>query len=337
MTSSASRRSSTRRTKPSSKRRNQADAFSVANGANSAAADPMQPPTNMADRYYAMAEEMNSRGAMELAVPFYRQALALLMAERQQLKAQLPADQLNGLLAAAEHWEQQQPATQAPGADLEQSIAELSQDLSPDSAHQVLAALLELETAHQGLGGSGWSLRGKAAILLGQTSDALAAFREACRLEPHRPDYRINQGGALLACGATAEALQVLKGVGQGSQGELSVEQQIGLLRNLAAAEARSGNLAGALLYRRQWLQRQPGSEPVEHWLQWAQQGLASEQPAATRQLGLELLQNLHQLHPEHRGVMGALAEALEAQGLYREASLLYRSLLRPAEPMPTT
>ena len=39
---------------------------------------------SMADRYYAIAETMNTRGAMELAVPFYRQAVALLLAERDE-------------------------------------------------------------------------------------------------------------------------------------------------------------------------------------------------------------------------------------------------------------
>ena len=39
----------------------------------------------MADRYYELAESMNARGAIELAVPFYRQALAMVMQERDQL------------------------------------------------------------------------------------------------------------------------------------------------------------------------------------------------------------------------------------------------------------
>ena len=68
----------------------------------------------MADRYYAMAETMNTRGAMEMAVPFYRQAIALLLAEREALQQKLggadaqpvaealPLNELQGLLEAAE-------------------------------------------------------------------------------------------------------------------------------------------------------------------------------------------------------------------------------------------
>ena len=43
----------------------------------------------MADRYYSMAENMNTRGAMEMAVPFYRQAITLLLAERASLQQKL--------------------------------------------------------------------------------------------------------------------------------------------------------------------------------------------------------------------------------------------------------
>ncbi len=78
---------------------------------------------SMADRYYAIAETMNTRGAMELAVPFYRQAVALLLCERDTLRQQLPEgqsepankalsiDELHGLLEAAQAWERQQEDT----------------------------------------------------------------------------------------------------------------------------------------------------------------------------------------------------------------------------------
>ena len=55
----------------------------------SVTATELEPNGSMADRYYAMAESMNTRGAMELAVPFYRQAVALLLAEREGLQQQL--------------------------------------------------------------------------------------------------------------------------------------------------------------------------------------------------------------------------------------------------------
>ena len=46
--------------------------------------------STLADRYHDLAEAMNARGSMELAVPFYRQAVALLLAERPQWRAAFP-------------------------------------------------------------------------------------------------------------------------------------------------------------------------------------------------------------------------------------------------------
>jgi len=338
MTHSASRRPGNRRAGAASKRRKQPGNLPAVTRAAADSAAPHANPQSLADRYYAMAEEVNSRGAMELAVPFYRQALALLMAERQQLQAQLPAEQLNGLLEAAEHWEQQQPSgavaveapTPPPPADLEPRIAELQEDLSAESAQQVLAALQELESTHAGLSDSGWSVRARALILLGESEQALAAFQEASRLAPQRADHRINAGGALVVCGQVAEAVELLEALQREQPPGLSADQQIALWRNLAAATAQAGQLEAALEHRHAWLQAHPHSESVERWLQWAQQGLVAEQPPSTRERALAMLQTLHQLQPQQRRVMEALAEGLEAEGRYREASLLYRNLLRP-------
>ena len=283
-------------------------------------------PAALADRYFAMAEEMNSRGAMELAVPFYRQALTLLMAERKQKQQQLPADQLHGLLAAAEHWEQQ-PLHEL---DIEQSIAELTEDLNAASAQQVLAALKELENQKGLLPSNGYALRGNACILLGNSEAAVEAFQSGCRAEPTRLDLHINHGGALLAAGETTAALSVLRGVYKNQIDLLASNEKNALLRNLAAAEAKEGDLATALSLRIEWLNENPNGQPIERWLQWVQQGLAEQQPVATHDQALQLLKRLHELHPAERLVTEALAEALENSGLYQEASLLYRTLLRP-------
>ena len=283
-------------------------------------------PAALADRYFAMAEEMNSRGAMELAVPFYRQALTLLMAERKQKQQQLPADQLHGLLAAAEHWEQQ-PLHEL---DIEQSIAELTEDLNAASAQQVLAALKELEDQKGLLPSNGYALRGNACILLGNSEAAVEAFQGGCRAEPTRLDLHINHGGALLAAGETKAALSVLRGVYKNQLDLLASNEKNALLRNLAAAEAKEGDLATALSLRLEWLNENPNGQPIERWLQWVQQGLAEQQPVATHDQAFQLLKRLHELHPAERLVTEALAEALENSGLYQEASLLYRTLLRP-------
>jgi Tfp pilus assembly protein PilF len=334
-------------------------ASSAARGPDQAQPRRGRPPADdaLADRYYAMAEEMNSRGAMELAVPFYRQALALLLAEREQLRAQLPEapeprpqalplDQLHGLLEAAQSWDQQQPAAGSHGtagraqppappnpAELEAALAELQDDLSAASAHQVLAALEELEADHGTLPADGHGLRGKALLLGGQAQGAVKSFEQACQADPGRVDLQINHGGALLAADQAAAAQQALRQVYQQHYQQLEGSTKTALLRNLATAEARCGELATALHLRRQWLALDPQAEASERWLQWAQQGLADGQSEAAGQAALQLLQCLHQCRPGERPVMQALADALEARGDYRQASLLYRDLLRPQTP----
>ena len=95
----------------------------------------------LADRYYDLAETMNARGAIEMAVPFYRQALALLLEERKQLRqllpeaeqtrsaqnAQIPEAELNGLLA-------DDSSLKGIDLDLESRIAELAEELNVSSA-----------------------------------------------------------------------------------------------------------------------------------------------------------------------------------------------------------
>lgn len=311
-----------RRARTSRSSRSMSNHNEITEQPNSSSVDPAA----LADRYFAMAEEMNSRGAIELAVPFYRQALTLLMAERKQQQQQLPADQLHGLLAAAEHW-QQQPL---PELDIEQSIAELAEDLNELSAQQVLAALKDLENKKGFLPSNGYALRGNACILLGDPKAAVQAFRCGCKAEPTRFDLQINHGGALLAVGETEAALSVLRSVYNNKLDLLASNEKIALLRNLAAAEAKEGDFSTALALRMEWLNENPNGQPIAKWLDWVQQGLEEQQPSATRDQALQLLKRLHELHPAESLVTEALAEALENSGLYQEASLLYRTLLRP-------
>lgn len=287
--------------------------------------DPTVDPAALAERYFAMAEEMNSRGAMELAVPFYRQALTLLMAERNH-KQRLPADQLHGLLAAAEHW-QKQPQQEL---DIDQSIEELTEDLNEASAQQVLSALEEFENQKGLLPSNGYALRGNAYILLGRPEAALQAFESGCRADPARLDLQINHGGALLAAGETGAALSVLRNVYKNQINLLAINEKTALLRNLAAAEAKEGDLKTALELRMEWLIENPNGQPTEKWLHWVQLGLAEHQPSETQNQALILLRKLHELLPDEKTITEALAETLENSGLYQEASLLYRKLLRP-------
>ena len=294
-----------------------------------------------ADRYYAMAEEMNTRGAMELAVPFYRQAVALLLSEREALQEKLgggaakpvrdafPAEALSGLLEAAAT----SPAAEADPT-LEAQIAELASELGKENALQVMAGLRALaETSSGQLPPSGLSLLAKAQMLLGQFVDGLQTFEAALAAAPADRDLQINAGAARLSTGDVQGALRLLRGVWAQGFDTLNASSQQALLRNLSTAEAKAGHLAGALQLRLKWFLHNPKAQPLDKWLSWAQRGLeGSEKGSPVREAALALLQGLHKAAPDDRNLLQHLADALEAQGDYRDASLLYRQLLRPQQ-----
>lgn len=307
----------------------------------------------MADRYYAMAEAMNTRGAMEMAVPFYRQAVALLLAERESLHQQLgegagqsvggelPLDDLHGLLEAAEALGQPTPAASmvnaavesgSAGPSLEDQIAELASELGKDNGQQVIAGLMALEAqAGVPLPAKGLALRAKAHLSLGQMPEGVKNFEAALALEPGDVELQINTGAARLAAGEVEGALELLRGVWQLGLESLEPAQQRALLRNLAAAEGAAGHGAAALQLRLKWFQRDGGAVPLARWLGWAEAGLrGSGKGSPEREAALALLEALQQAAPEERSVLQARADALEDQGDYREAALLYRHLLRP-------
>ena len=328
-------------------------------------ATPLELDGSMADRYYAMAETMNTRGAMEMAVPFYRQAITLLLAERASLQQklggasaqpvaqELPLDELHGLLEAAEALGQS-ASTPAPTAtdvraqaalssatgpgpsitreSIEAQIAELASELGKENAFQVIAGLKALADAASGqLPASGLALLGKAQMLLGKPVDGLHSFEAALAASPSDAELQINTGAARLAHGDVQGALVLLRGVWQQGLDALQPSSQQALFRNLSVAEAKAGYLAGALQLRFKWFQRDPQAVPMQRWLSWAQQGLeGSEKASPVRQAALALLTALQQAAPEERSLVQVLADALEDQGDYREAALLYRQLLRP-------
>ena len=309
----------------------------------------------MADRYYEMAESMNQRGAMELAVPFYRQAVALLLAERESLQQQLQGgavtpslagstdlEALHGLLEAADvltekpREEGVAPVAASTSVDtnqdhLEAQIAELSSELSAKTARQVMAGLKALADRTQGqLPASGLELLGKTQMLLGKHADALKSFEAALAKDGQSLDLQINVGAAKLTVGDVDGALKLLRGVWKAGMDQLEERTRSALFRNLSSAESKGGRPLVALQLRRQWLKQHPTAVPVKRALQWAQQGLqSSESDGAFRKESLLLLKQLRAELPNDKDVMQALADALEAAGEYREAALLYRELLK--------
>jgi tetratricopeptide (TPR) repeat protein len=283
-------------------------------------ADSLAPGATLFERYYAIAEAMNGRGAMEMAVPFYRQAIALLLAESADKNSEVVPDaDISGNIDA--------------GLDLasfEARLHELEQDLSPENTEVLLAALEDLESQWLGepqpelLG-----LRAKTLLLGRQLEKALAVFEQALELAPNEPALQINVGAARLALGDGRGAWQLLNKLYQQGIDQLEPRLQQALLRNLIKALELATECGSPVPLWLQLLQRSPDSQPLDLWMDWAQQSMAS---AATHDpLDLEaFLRALWQQFPAERKAPQLLAELLEDQGEYQQAALIYRDLLRP-------
>jgi len=276
--------------------------------------EPLAPDASLFERYYAIAEAMNGRGAMEMAVPFYRQAIALLLAERAEAGTEAGTEPEPGLDAAS----------------FAARLQELEQDLSPANTAEVLAALEDLESQWQGepqpelLG-----LRAKTLLLNRELEKALEVFEQALALAPHQAALQINVGAARLATGDARGAWQLLSQLHQRGLDQLEQRLQEALLRNLIKATELAAERRSPVPLWLELLQRSPDSQPLELWLEWAQQAQAAV--ASHDPLDLEaFLRALWQQFPAERQAPQLLAELLEQQGEYQQAALIYRDLLRP-------
>lgn len=281
-------------------------------------------PQSLIDRYHAMAEELNGRGAMELAVPFYRQTIALLLAERDQLRAS--AD-VKGVLAAAAQLHQEPGRLDAD--ELSRRVGALEEELCAGNAQEVAAALEALEERWPEPHAQLLGLRAKLQLLAGDLAEARRCFETALELDPDCLRLRMNTGAARLATGAVGAALDLLRPLAQ-ERDALEAEGAEGSLwNNLAQAELQAGEVERALACLTELLAHDPALVDPDLWTEQGCSWLQSGEIAAAEQL-VSLLRPV--LPDAHRArLLPALADALEAQGAYRQAALLYRELLRPS------
>lgn len=278
------------------------------------------------ERCHAIAEDLNSRGALDLAVPFYRQTIALLLGERQQ--AHTADIQLEtGLLAAAADAAPAADCDRQPPADLGHHLAALEDELTVENTTLVRQMLEELELQLEQPCAALIGLKARTHLLDGDLSRAQELYQQALALAPEEPRYRFNCGAALLAAGEPREAVKLLRQVWQ--QRDTIHEPGLlqALLANLAQAELALGRVAEAARLRADLAGYAPDELPLEDWLEDARQWCSS----GRRQEARQLLTALRAVQPQHQGVLSLLAETLEALGDYRDAALVYRDLLRPA------
>lgn len=294
-------------------------------------------PEGLADRCYAMAEALNARAELALAVPFYRQAIALLIAQRDRQTGEF----LEGSAEVASAAQAVMDVDRAFGApsgsanrqsdhlptDLQGHLQALADDLCLETAvtvRQVVLSLLdELPVADAQL----LSLLAKTHLLEGELEEALANFRHAVQLEPTNVRHCLNCGGAFLACGDFNAALKMLRPLLRevGAMSDPALFRA--LLQNLSTAELEGGHIQAGARLRADLAGLDPDAIPLHDWLEDARQWIA----AGWRAEAKGLLVALRALFPRDPSLLRLLAETLEASGDYRDAALVYRDLLRPS------
>jgi tetratricopeptide (TPR) repeat protein len=284
-------------------------------------------------KYHAMAEELNGLGSMELAVPFYRQTIALLLSERDQLRQQAGVGSCPGVkqggdsVSAAVHGVLDAAAAAGlPAVELERQLAALEDSLTPHNLPEAAAALGDLEERwgqpHPGLA----ALAARLALLDGDLAEALAHYERALQLAPGDGRLQINAGAARLAMDDPGGAAALLRPLAAEADGLADLDQRRALWRNLALVEHELGDATAAVEALLQLLVLAPEALDPEPWLEACRGWIAAEQAEAA----LQLLEALRPLVEPPEAVLTLLAEALEALGRYREAALVYRDLLRP-------
>ena len=287
----------------------------------------------LAERCYAIAEALNERAELSLAVPFYRQAVTLLLAQRQRDLQEAAALHKGDADLLQELDPGGAPACVEPGAavglprDLEAHLRALGDDLTIANAVTVRQVLHDLLAGLPQPDPQLLALLAKTHVLEGELALALPFFQAALELDPEDVRLAVNCGGALLACGDHAEALRLLRPLARqaGTIDDPAVLRVV--LVNLTAAELEAGNVRDAARWRAELVGLSPDDVPVDDWVEDARSWLE----AGWREEAKGLLIALRALYPRHVPLLQLLAETFEGCGEFRDAALVYRDLLRPS------
>jgi tetratricopeptide (TPR) repeat protein len=307
----------------------------------------------LANRYFSYAEELNQRGAPDLAAAFYRQAYTML---RTSVPGEIPGMSRNDpmddaypsiyapqpesepdvgssipdlnhenstALAEAEASTPEKQATESTVSTESylQQIADMATRLSGDTAREISDKLKTITQAgfrHPEL----HRLQGLTALHLQDTSMAKEHFREALAIDPMHYSSLVNLGGLLLPGGQHEEAITFLNRALQSVDPES--QEALPALANLALAHQAAGRKMDEALLVLRIHRLRNGYIRNERLLTAA---------TTLEQMGedtsaIELLTWLGEKVPSDTNLR-PLASLLERRGEYKEAAIIYRQLLQ--------
>jgi len=261
-------------------------------------------------------------------VPFYRQTIALLLADSSVGDAAAPdaVDTVQQASGDQECMTLQPAGFEVLPEELQLHLSALEEDLSSANASTIQTLLLDLQDQCKSPYAPVLGLLAKTYLYQGELESALALYQQALALEPLDPKLILNTAAASLALGDRTTALKLLRPLARRRHTLNDARVVCSLLSNLALAELEVGQVAEAAHLRAELAGRSPDTVPLQDWLEdarrWAEMG--------NRHDAKGLLVALRAVHPRHRGVLELLAQILEELGEFRDAALVYRDLLRP-------
>lgn len=298
-----------------------------------------EPRHSLIHRYLQMAEDLNQRGAMEMAVPFYRQVISLLMGGEDGIQpaAVVQAERTSTVVsprvvreaAVSDALIEPEPTgEEAAITEFKRQLDAIVEQLQPHNSAEAAEALAELSERWTQPNDALLAAQAKAALLQGKIDVALKHFEQALELNPHSVHHRLNAASAHLASGRHRMCLALLEPL----VAQQAALHELGILssfrNNWILAQLADGNVEAANEALAQWLRDEPASVNLATWIEQAKQLRADQHLRQAQQLLSTLAEGANA--EQRRMVLPPLAELLDELGEHRDAALLYRELLRP-------
>lgn len=275
----------------------------------------------LASRYFSYGDDLISRGAADLAAPYFRQAYALLAASYgQEPPHGLPSAALT--LKAEPEPKKQQPTASRPTKTATETIHELRKRLSSstllDTKAQV-AALRAQGIDHPDLD----HLAGLTALLSKDPEEAKLCLTRALKADPNHYGSLVSLAGLALSNNQNDEAQRLLsKALTVVNPDSL---EALPALTNLSLVHQALNHRMDEALLLLKIHRLKPGHVRDQRMYKAAETLVEMGEDVEA----IEILKWLSE-RPEGNQALQPLASLLERRGDYQAAALVYRRLLQP-------
>ena len=295
---------------------------------------------NLASKYKEVADQFNTQEKTSIAVPLYRQAILLLIEERDSLKDEIQVcsnkrSKGEGLTSHSEESNScdssELNSTNAALAEctrkaLKSQLISLADNLSSESAQKLLKSIEHLEEELHQLPIELHLFCCKAYLLINDANKATTALNKADLNDPIAKGLARELFNRHLALKLPRQALYILNQLSQHSDNTDDTDQGLLLLNQLVEVEAKAGKANKAAQYWADLTAIAPEKIDLKKLLDNAKQWLEKGETEAA----LTLLMALNAMFGRQPLLMELLASSHESMGNYEAAAMVYREIIQP-------